>query len=195
MVEVGAEVACTHQVAQAAVGCRDDAHVHGAGAVVAQPLDLAVLQGTQQLGLHQQRQFADFIQEQRAAVGGFEPAGAVGDGAGKGAFGVAEQFAFGQGFGQGGAVHMYQRLVAPAREAVHAMREQLLAHPRFTEQEDGQFGVGHDVDFVQEAADGFALAQDVAAGGGGVVRRGLPAGHAQRADLGFQAGGPQRGLQ
>ncbi|MNC79129.1 hypothetical protein D3C75_1315270 [compost metagenome] len=75
------------------------------------------------------------------------------------------------------------------------MREQLLAHPRFTEQEDGQFGVGHDVDFVQQAADGFALAQDVAAGGGGVVRRGLPAGHAQRADLGFQAGGPQRGLQ
>ncbi|KAG1437220.1 hypothetical protein G6F57_020339 [Rhizopus arrhizus] len=63
VIEVGPEIAGLHQVAQAAVGGRHDAHVHRTRAVVAQALDLAVLQRAQQFGLHQQRQFAHFIQE------------------------------------------------------------------------------------------------------------------------------------
>ena len=46
----------------------------------------------------------DFIQENGAAVGVLDPAGFLPDGAGEGAFFMAKQFAFQEGFGDGGAV-------------------------------------------------------------------------------------------
>ena len=96
VVQVGAERAIGHQVAQAAVGGGDHAHVHAPGLVGAQALDFAVLQGAQQLGLHGQRQLAHFVKEQGAAVGCLEAARAVAHGARKRTAAVAEQLALGQ---------------------------------------------------------------------------------------------------
>ncbi|KAG0773779.1 hypothetical protein G6F22_014590 [Rhizopus arrhizus] len=130
----------------------------------------------------------------RAAVGRFEAPGPVGDRAGERALGVAEQFAFRQGLRQGGAVHVHQRLAAATRQAVHAMREQLLADAGFAQQQDRQVGIGHHLDLVQQPGDGRAVAQDFvpvrrhAVGGGGA------AGVAQGADLGLQPRGAQRGF-
>ncbi|MNT85065.1 hypothetical protein D3C72_2251840 [compost metagenome] len=61
-----------------------------------QALDLAVLQGAQQFGLHAQGQLADFVEKQRAAIGRIETSGAVTVGPREGTFDVAEQLAFGQ---------------------------------------------------------------------------------------------------
>ncbi|MNE93490.1 hypothetical protein D3C80_1913480 [compost metagenome] len=55
-----------------------------------QALQLATLQHPQQLGLHHQWQFTDFIKEQRAAIGQLELAKAFAMGAGEGAAHVAE---------------------------------------------------------------------------------------------------------
>ncbi|KAG1487580.1 hypothetical protein G6F52_014161 [Rhizopus delemar] len=63
MEQVLAEQALFDTLLQRLVGRGHDAHVHRTRAVVAQALDLAVLQRAQQFGLHQQRQFAHFIQE------------------------------------------------------------------------------------------------------------------------------------
>ena len=54
------------------------------------------LQHAQQLGLHVQREVADLVDEQRAALGRFEPAHPAGDGAREGPLHVAEQLAFDQ---------------------------------------------------------------------------------------------------
>ena len=54
-------------------------------------LDLALLQRAQQLDLRRQRQLADLVEEQRAAVGLDELAGVLFGGAGEGALLVAEQ--------------------------------------------------------------------------------------------------------
>ncbi|MNV48309.1 hypothetical protein D3C71_1402080 [compost metagenome] len=78
-------------------------------AVRAQALQLAALQHAQQLGLHRQRQLADFIEKQRAAIGALELALALADGAGEGAAHMAKQLAFDQRIGQGRAVHADQR--------------------------------------------------------------------------------------
>ena len=52
----------------------DDAHVDLDRLAAADPLELALLQDAQQLDLHVQRELADLVEEQRAAVGQLEPA-------------------------------------------------------------------------------------------------------------------------
>ncbi len=58
--------------AQIAVRRGNQPHVHFARLHRADALHLAVLEHAQQLGLHGQRQLADLVEEQRAAVGAFE---------------------------------------------------------------------------------------------------------------------------
>ena len=58
------------------------------------------------------RKIGDFVQEQRAAVGGLEEAVAVGLGAGERALAVAEELALHQVFGNRTAVHRDKRLFA-----------------------------------------------------------------------------------
>ena len=66
--------------------------------VGADALEPAVLRHAQQFGLELRRHLGDFIQKNRAAVGHFKAADALGDGAGERAFFVPEQFAFQQRF-------------------------------------------------------------------------------------------------
>ena len=73
-------------------------------------IDLAVLQRAQQLDLRLERQLADLVEEQRAAVGLLELADALVDGAGEGALLVAEQDALDQVLGDGAAVDDHERL-------------------------------------------------------------------------------------
>ena len=67
------------------------------------------------LTCNRQGNFADFIQEERSAVGGFEASFALGVGAGEGAFFMAEQFAFQKRFRDGAAVDGDERAFFPAR--------------------------------------------------------------------------------
>ena len=87
------------------MGCGDQAHVDLLRLHRANPADLAFLQHAQQARLGFQWQFANFIEEQGATVGGFHQAGTAGAGAGEGAFLMAEQFGLDQGFRDGRAVH------------------------------------------------------------------------------------------
>ena len=68
--------------------------------VLADAANLAAFQHAQQLGLHRLGQLADFVEEDRAAVGHFEQADAMLVGAGERAFAMAEQLAFDQRLGQ-----------------------------------------------------------------------------------------------
>ena len=66
-----------------------------------QAADFVIFQHTQQLGLSLRGHFADFVQQQGAAVGEFEAADAAFGGAGERALLVAENFAFHQRFRDG----------------------------------------------------------------------------------------------
>ncbi len=70
-----------------------DAHVDLERLRRAEPLELPALQHPQQLRLHLERQLADLVEEERAAVGDLEAAERALDGAGEGALLVAEQLA------------------------------------------------------------------------------------------------------
>ncbi len=85
-----------YQQAQIAIRGRHHPDVHLARGGRAYALHLLILQDAQELGLRRQRQFADFVQEQRAAAGKFEEAGAILRGSGERSLDVAEQLAFEQ---------------------------------------------------------------------------------------------------
>ena len=74
VIQVGAETAFDHRRLHVDVRRGNDPHIDGRRAVAAQPLDLALLKETQQARLAFERQIADFIEEQRAAIGRFHAA-------------------------------------------------------------------------------------------------------------------------
>jgi hypothetical protein len=70
----------------------------------AEALDLLLLQGAQELGLGSEGHVADFVEQEGAVIGVLEQSHFVVGGAGEGAFDVAEEFAFKEGFDDGRAV-------------------------------------------------------------------------------------------
>ena len=90
-------------------------------------LDLALLDRAQQLDLRGQRQLADLVEEQRAAVGLDELAGVAFGRAGEGALLVAEQDRLDEIVGDRAAIDRDERLGAPLAGAVDGARDQFLA--------------------------------------------------------------------
>ena len=109
MVKIGTQAPCAHLFNQVAVGGGNNPHIDLVLAIRAQALHLPVLQHAQQLGLYGERQFADFIQKQRAAVGQLKLATPVRHRSGKRAAHMAKQLAFHQCFGQRRAIDADER--------------------------------------------------------------------------------------
>ena len=103
-IQIFAELALLHGQAQVFVGGGHNAHVQLDLALAAQAGQLTLLQHAQQFGLQMNRHFANFVQEQGAAVGLFKQATVVFLGTRKGAFFVAKQHVVNQLLGQGRAV-------------------------------------------------------------------------------------------
>src|SRR4029453_9462092 len=88
------------------------------GAGAAHRLELALLQHAEQLPLQLERELPHLVEEDRAAVGEGESPVAPGGGAGEGAALVPEELALDERAGNGGAVHLHQRLAAPPAPVV-----------------------------------------------------------------------------
>ena len=92
VVQILAERLVGDAIDQAAMRGGDDAHVERRHvAIGADALNLAGLEEPQQQRLHAQAHLADFVHEDRAAVGRFEPASLVAMRVGEAALHVAEQ--------------------------------------------------------------------------------------------------------
>ena len=120
-----------------AVGGGDDADIHLDGAVAADAFEFALLQHAQQLGLDAGRNFADFIQQNGAAVGQFKAAFAFVQRAGEGAAFMAEKFAFNQVFRDGGAVDLDERRAGAGAVAIKRAGDQFLAGAAFALDQNG----------------------------------------------------------
>src|SRR5206468_2501548 len=117
---------------------------------VAERLYLALLQESQQFWLDVERQVADLVQEKRAAIGGADRAGRVGDSTGKRAFLVAKQMSLGQFLWHGGAVERDEDLVLAIRERVDRTRDEFLACARFAGNEHRHVGRADLINFLDE---------------------------------------------
>ena len=113
IVEVLAKIFERNFLFQIPVGSGDDADVQVYGAYAPNAQNPFFLDHMQELDLHGQGHFTDFIEKHCPAGGGFQQAYLRGSGAGKCAFFVAEQFAADQFLGESAAVEGYARVFPP----------------------------------------------------------------------------------
>ena len=162
VVEVLAERARLGLGEQVAVGRRDDAHVDLLDPARADGLDLAFLEDAEQLGLDRERQLADLVEDQRAAVGLREEALAGRGRAGERALHVPEQLRVGELGGQGGAVEADERLERARRLRVQELGDELLAGAGLAAHEHGDVAAGDAAGGLEQAAHRLARADDAA---------------------------------
>src|SRR5882757_8311470 len=108
-IKVLAEGAVAISGFQVAIGGGDNAYVDCDVRIAAYWPNFLLLQDAQELGLHFERQLANFIEEDCAAVGGLKETGFCFYGSGEGAFFVAEEFALHQSRDQRTAVYGHKR--------------------------------------------------------------------------------------
>ncbi|OPZ58915.1 MAG: hypothetical protein BWY87_01241 [Deltaproteobacteria bacterium ADurb.Bin510] len=163
IVEVAPEMALLDALLEVAVGGRDDAHVDLDRTRGAQGLELLFLQHAQQLGLGHLGEFADFIQEDSAAVGLLEAAVTALLGPGEGALLVAEEFGFDQGVGHGRAVDLDEGPGLARAAVVDGSSRQLLAGAGLAVDQNRGVAVGHlhdaGIDFLHDLAFAHDLAR------------------------------------
>jgi hypothetical protein len=111
VIEIGPEPALLDFLLGIPIGRGDDTHVDAVCAIAAEPLNLPVLQGAQQLWLKLEGHLAHFVEEERAAVGHLEFAGALLHRPCKRARDVTEQLALRDVHRQRRAIDVNQRLV------------------------------------------------------------------------------------
>src|SRR6185369_6402400 len=95
--------------------------------VGAEPADDLLLDHLEKLALQRRRDVTDLVEEQGAAVGRLEQAGAGGLGVGEGALFVAEELRFDERLRQGGAVHLDEGTVAAAAGGVEGAGDMAFA--------------------------------------------------------------------
>ena len=117
VVQVLAELAFVHHVAQIDVGRGDDPDVDLDRLDAAEAHELALLDDAQQLGLRLERDVADLVEEDRALVGELEQPLLRVDGAGEGALDVTEQVRLEQVGRQVAGVDGDERAIATARSS------------------------------------------------------------------------------
>ena len=110
-IQVLSQLPAGHRFLRILVCCRKHAHIHRRLAFASQPPYFAVFQNAQKFRLRRRGHLSDFVQEQGASIGKFEAADAPLGRAGERASLVAENLAFHQRFGNGGAVDRHKRPV------------------------------------------------------------------------------------
>ena len=140
--EVLAEGARRHHLLERAVRGADHADVDGDRVVVAHPADLPALQRPEESRLERPWQLPDLVEEQRAAVGHLEEAGAVFVGTRERPFSMAEELALHQVLGKGPAVDRHQRPRGPRTAVVDGTGHQLLAGPGLAADQDARVAGG-----------------------------------------------------
>ena len=172
VVQVFAEFRFRDQVGEILVGRRQDTHVDGRFALLADGPHGFFLDHAQQLHLHVQRQVRDFIEEQCAAFGGLKQTGLVGDCAREAAALVAEEFAFHELGRNCAAVDRYERAFGAWTGAVDHAGNEFLARARFARDVHRRLAARHPLDELAQPLHGRCMTDELCAGACGRIALG-----------------------
>src|SRR5260370_41466572 len=111
-VQILAEEFSLYPGGEIAVGGDDDTDVHFDRLRPTHAFEATFLDDAKKLGLAREWEFADFVEEQRAALGHFDFAGFAIAGPGESTAFVAEKFVFDEAFGNSRTVQRDERLFA-----------------------------------------------------------------------------------
>src|SRR4030095_3357831 len=162
IVEILAEPLVPHELGEILVGGGDDAHVHPQAARAAHPLELALLEDTEDLGLGHRGKIRNLVEEERTPIGQLEASLLAPSRPREGALIVAEELGLERRLGRRRAVDA-QEGPRPARRAVvDGPRHSLLARAALTLNEYGGRAVGDLLDPPHHLLSGGADADQVA---------------------------------
>ena len=160
VVEILAELSFLHRFLEVHVGRRDQPEIGLDRLRPTDPLDLAFLDGAQQLRLQVEPQVADFVEEQRAVRRQLELPELLAVRAGKRSALVAEESAFGELARNRRQVDGDERRLRIPGLAVNQPGEQLLARSALSKDEDRRRQLGDLVHEVDDVARNSARADD-----------------------------------
>src|SRR5204862_6502359 len=103
-----------------------------------------------------ERQFADLVEEQGAALGEFDAAKLAGVGAGEGSLLVAKEFVLQERFGNGRAIDSHERALRPGGELMDGAGEKLLAGSTLAEDQHRGVGRRHPLNLQKGLFQAFA---------------------------------------
>ena len=135
---------------QVLVGRRDHADVGLDRVVAADPIEMPVAQHAQQSRLEVERHVADFVEEERAALGLLEAAAAHGLRAGKCAALMAKEFAFEKILWNRRGVDCDEGPIGARRMLVQRTRDQFLARARFAGDQHGDIALREPSDRAED---------------------------------------------
>src|SRR5690606_17338720 len=147
---------------EVAVRRRDHPYVHGVRAIVADSLVLVLLEHPQQLALQVERDLADLVEEDRAAVGQLEAAHTVPMRPRERALHVPEELAFEQLVRDRRAVDLDQRTLAARAARVDHVRDELLADARLALNQHARARLRDGLEPREHLLQGRAFADDAA---------------------------------
>ncbi|ALC15448.1 hypothetical protein DSOUD_0660 [Desulfuromonas soudanensis] len=137
VIEVVAEGFIFHPLDEVLVGRRDDPHVDLDVLGAADAAEGALLEDSQELGLHAEVHVADLVEEDGPAVGGLEETLFHRLGVGESPLFVPHQLAFKKRLGDGGAVDGHEGFVGPGAFVMNGLGDQLLAGAALPLNQDG----------------------------------------------------------
>ena len=133
VIQVLAKIPFVHGLFQIHVGGGNHAGIHCDFGPSPHPFDGLFLEKPQDLHLQRQRQFADFVEEQRPARGGFDASLPLDMRPGKGAFFMTEQLAFQKIFRDRATIDGDEGAAFPRAAAVDRQRGHFLSRAAFAQ--------------------------------------------------------------
>ncbi len=146
------------------VGCGEDASEEGDRTGSSYTFELSLLEDAEEFGLHGGSEFAYLVEEEGSVFGGFELSFSHADGSGVCTFFVAEEFAFEEGFGDGGAVDGDEWAIASWAALMDGACDDLFAGAALAADEDGGSGRSDARDELADLTNLAAFADEVAGG-------------------------------
>ncbi|MNI42721.1 hypothetical protein D3C73_970220 [compost metagenome] len=164
VIQILAKTLLAYRNLQIDVGRGQHPHIHRDRLTAPHPLDVFLLEKTQQVGLQLRRQVTDFVKEQRSAIGRLDPSDLALMGAGKRALLMTKQFGLDQVLGDGAAIDRNEGLVVALGLTVQGAGDQLFAGSAFTANQHRRFGRRQLAQQLAQLANGLAVTQQLVFG-------------------------------
>src|SRR5881409_3350867 len=161
VVEVFAEALLLDQPSEVAVRRGDQADVDLDRPGAADTLELLLLEDPEELRLELERDLADLVEEERAAMGHLEASDLLGDGPGERAALVAKELALQETRRDGGAIDLDEGSLTAAASVVDSAGDQFLPGAGLAEDEHGRVVRCDGLHLPERISEKGALADDL----------------------------------
>ena len=150
IVEILTKVSGIDFLFKIAIGRCEDPNVDVASAGVADTLEFVLLNHSEKLRLHRERNFPNFVQKEGAMIGHFKAAQAIGQSPGKCTFDVAKEFALEECVRYGTTIHLDEGPILACTAVMNRAGDEFLPGPALASNQDCRISRSDQLDLPQD---------------------------------------------